>query len=177
MASYFSTKMSYFRSTKPPSPAADAPPPPPRSPTWRSSSPPERARLAALASAWEALLARQVGAHPSLATDDLVRAVGGSAHTRDVLLLTYLRDAGGNVAAATAALGATLTWRRERRVTTVPAAAVDVPAACWPAYFLGPACEDRRPGGGGVLLYAPVGQFERRTVEAGGLPRRPLRRV
>jgi len=129
--------------------------------------PPERALLNTLGTAFDALLARQTGAYPSLATDDLVRAVGASAHTRDVLLLTYLRDAGGDVPAAVAALAATLTWRRERRVTTVPGSAVDMPTACWPAYFLGPACEDRRPGGGGVLLYAPVRQFERRAVERG----------
>lgn len=129
--------------------------------------PPERAALAALSTAASALFARSIAAYPSLATDDLVRAAGASAHTRDVLLLCYLRDRGGDVDAAVAALAATLTWRRERGVAGVPASAVDEPAACFPAYILGPACEDRRPGGGGVLVYAPVCQFERRVVERG----------
>ncbi|OSX71017.1 hypothetical protein BU14_0615s0006 [Porphyra umbilicalis] len=134
------------------------PPPPPVPPATEEPDveelpPAERALLNALGAAWDALLARQTGAHPSLATDDLVRAVGASAHTRDVLLLTYLRDAGGDVPAAVAALAATLTWRRERRVTTVPASAVDVPAACG-------------GGGGGGGASPPGGR--RQTPPLGG---------
>lgn len=153
----------------PPSPSTHCPPPPPLplEPDVEDLLPPERAALAALSTAASALFARSIAAYPSLATDDLVRAAGASAHTRDVLLLCYLRDRGGDVDAAVAALAATLTWRRERGVAGVPASAVDEPAACFPAYILGPACEDRRPGGGGVLVYAPVCQFERRVVERG----------
>lgn len=174
MSSYLSSvssKMSLFLSSKAasasPSPVADDAPPIPLEPDVEELLPPERAALTALTAAAGALFARSIAAYPSLATDDLVRAAGASAHTRDVLLLCYLRDRGGDVDAAVAALSATLSWRRERGVGGVPASAVDEPTACWPAYVLGPACEDRRPGGGGVLVYAPVCQFERRVVERG----------
>ncbi|GAB0490747.1 hypothetical protein MMPV_001984 [Pyropia vietnamensis] len=172
MSSYLSSmssKMTLFLSSKAssPSPSPSSASPLPLEPDVEDLLPPERAALATLSTAACALITRSIAAYPSLATDDLVRAAGASAHTRDVMLLCYLRDKGGDVDAAVAALAATLTWRRERGVAGVPASAVDEPAACFPAYILGPACEDRRSGGGGVLVYAPVCQFERRVVERG----------
>ncbi|GAB0496662.1 hypothetical protein MMPV_007975 [Pyropia vietnamensis] len=176
MASSYLPKMSFFRSPPDSSSAASA-----LATSWTTADPDvenlsssERAALSTLATAAAPILERAAAASaiasPPAPPDDLLRCAAASPVERDTLLLTFLRDAGGDVSAAAVALEATLRWRAKRRVSAVPAAAVDVADATFPAYLLGPACDDPAPGGGGGLLaYAALAQFERKTVRRAAL--------
>lgn len=139
-------------------------------PDVENLSPPERVALSTLATAAAPILARAAAAAtPPTPPDDLLRTAAASALARDTLLLTFLRDAGGDVPAAAAALDATLRWRAKRRVAAVPPSAVDAADATFPAYLLGAACDDPAPGGAGLLAYAALAQFERKTVRRAAL--------
>lgn len=175
MASSYLSRMSFFRSPLD-APAAASPLDTPwttTDPDVEGLSPPERTALSALTTAAAPLMERAAAAAaaatPPPPPDDLLRCAAASALERDTLLLTFLRDAGGDVAAAAVALEATLRWRAKRRVSAVPPLAVDVADATFPAYLLGPACDDPRPGGGGLLAYAALAQFERKTVRRAAL--------
>lgn len=175
MASSYLPRMSFFRShpdVPATAPALDTP--------WTTTdpdvedlSPPERAALSTLTTAARPIMERAAAAaaaaSPPAPPDDLLRCVAASAVERDTLLLSFLRDAGGDVPAAAVALEATLRWRAKRRVSAVPPSAVDAPDANFPAYLLGPTCDDPRPGGAGLLAYAALAQFERKTLRRAAL--------
>ncbi|KAK1866968.1 hypothetical protein I4F81_009480 [Pyropia yezoensis] len=175
MASSYLPRMSFFRShpdVPATAPALDTP--------WTTTdpdvedlSPPERAGLSTLTTAARPIMERAAAAaaaaSPPAPPDDLLRCVAASAVERDTLLLSFLRDAGGDVPAAAVALEATLRWRAKRRVSAVPPSAVDAPDANFPAYLLGPTCDDPRPGGAGLLAYAALAQFERKTLRRAAL--------